>query len=137
MSVHFLISFLKFSTVVALTLPPTHEIINDSSLNPKNEKFEKLCSFTVENDPLLLKAQQEIPQHAQGCSVPYFGPQGHGQYPEEVCFVHSLCVRLDLQKTEEITIVYLAFRHRSTLFTSQTLKNWLDLFQANTKPWSQ
>lgn len=92
MSVHFFLLFLKFSTVLALSLPtslpPTHEIISHSLLSPENEKLEKLCSLNVENNPVSFKAWQEIPQHAQGCSVTYYGPQGHGQYPEEVHIVH-------------------------------------------------
>ncbi|XP_034245527.1 transforming growth factor beta receptor type 3-like [Thrips palmi] len=92
MSVHFLLLFLKFSTVVAFTLPPSRETISDSSLRPENEKFEKTCSMNGENDVLSIQSWQGISQHAQGCSVPYYGPQGHGQYPEEVHIVHIMDV---------------------------------------------
>lgn len=66
-------SFMSQSTL------KTYENTSDDQV-----EFERMCHLQTVHGYYLCP-WQETPQRAQGCSVPFNGPQGHGQHPDEVC----------------------------------------------------
>ncbi|XP_026288375.1 uncharacterized protein LOC113213413 isoform X2 [Frankliniella occidentalis] len=84
--IQILLTVIRISFAMA-SLPP-QLILNKTAMDIYEESFERVCDLQQASVGLYLKPWQEIPQHAQGCWVPYFGPQGHGLLPEEVHIVH-------------------------------------------------
>lgn len=64
------------------TSQPPLKTFNESSGD--EVEFERMCHLQTAHG-YYLSPWQETPQRAQGCSVPFNGPQGHSQHPDEVC----------------------------------------------------
>ncbi|KAK3914602.1 Transforming growth factor beta receptor type 3 [Frankliniella fusca] len=76
----------KISVVVASL--SSELTLNKSTLDITKLTAEKSCNLEQGQGGPYLEPWREIPQPAQGCWVPYFGPQGHGHLPEEVHILH-------------------------------------------------
>lgn len=111
----YLILLVRFFEVLAVTSSYNQD--SNTTLSLDLQDGNSVCSMKPVDEVSYLKPWREISQRAQGCSVPYFGPQGHGQNPEEVCSIYDFL----LLPLFPLLIFLFICMFRFILFTSQKL----------------